>query len=209
MFCILSSVFPMDILFWSGGKDAYLALQLYRQEHPDRELRLLTTYEEGSEVVPYQQIPLSYIRKQASSLELTLIRVPLPAECPDEKYLQEVGKALTAQDIPAEHLIFGDWHLQEIRQWREEVFGAMGYDCLFPIWRKNIHELLPVLQLKSVKVEISAVRKEFQSFISIGETFDQPFVIQLQHLSEDIDPMGENGEFHTKVIFREADEGLI
>lgn len=201
----------MDILFWSGGKDAYLALQFYRQEHadPGEELRLLTTYDKETDVVPHQQIPISYIRKQAASLELDLIPVPLPSECPNERYLREVNEVLKAQDGPVEHLIFGDWHLQDIRRWREEVFGERGYDCLFPIWEKSIHELLPVLQFKPVEVKISAVQEDFQAFIRVGETFDQSFVVQLQHLPEEIDPMGERGEFHTKVIFRELDEGVV
>lgn len=198
----------MDILFWSGGKDAYLALQFYRQDYPDndRELRLLTTYEEETEVVPHQQIPLSHIRRQAASLELDLIRVPLPSACPNKKYLAEVNRALEAQSVPVGHLIFGDWHLRDIRRWREEAFGEMGYDCLFPIWEKSIHELLPVLQLNPVDVTISAVREEYQSFIRVGELFDQSFVVQLQHLPEEIDPMGEQGEFHTKVTFPELKE---
>lgn len=199
----------MDILFWSGGKDAYLALEFYRQEQYGQELRLLTTYDEETGVVPHQQIPLSYIRKQAASLELELIPVPLPAGCPNERYLRKIKEVLTALDVPVEHLIFGDWHLQDIRRWREEAFGELGYDCLFPIWEKSIHDLLPVLQFKPVDVKISAVQEEYQSFISVGETFDQSFVVQLQHLPEEIDPMGERGEFHTKVIFRGLDEQVV
>lgn len=196
----------MDILFWSGGKDAYLALHFYRQEHPGGELRLLTTYEDETGIIPHQQIELSHIRKQASSLGLYLIRVPLPPGCSNEIYLEKVGEVLATQEAPAERLVFGDWHLQDIRSWREEVFGAMGYECLFPIWRKDIHDLLPVLQFKPVEVKISAVQEKYQSLIRIGETFDQSFVVQLRHLPEDIDPMGENGEFHTKVFFKELEE---
>ena len=199
----------MDILFWSGGKDAYLALEFYRQEGYGQEFRLLTTYDEETGVVPHQRISLSYIRKQAASLELELIPVPLPAECPNERYLRKINEVLTALDVPVEHLIFGDWHLQDIRRWREEVFGEMGYECLFPIWEKSIHDLLPVLKFKPVDVEISSVQEKYQSFIRVGETFDQSFVVQLQHLPEEIDPMGEGGEFHTKVIFREPGERVV
>lgn len=195
----------MDILFWSGGKDAYLALQFYRKQYPDQEVRLLTTYEEATDIVPHQNIAISHIRKQAASLGLELIRVPLPADCPNDIYLERVEEALSEIDESIDHLIFGDWHLQDIRDWREQVFGDMGYDCLFPIWKQSIHHLLPVLQFKPVDVEISAVKEEYQSILKIGEPFDQALIIQLQHLPE-IDPMGENGEFHTKVIFRDLDE---
>lgn len=196
----------MDILFWSGGKDAYLALQFYRQSQPDTTLQLLTTYRATDEIVPHQQIELEYIKKQAASLALELITVSLPAECDNETYLKRVQEALENTDNSIEYLIFGDWYLEDIRQWREEVFSEMGYSCLFPIWKKSIHELLAILTINPIKVEISAVKKEFQSLIRVGEEFNQSFVTQLQHLNEDIDPMGEKGEFHTKVIFKEPDD---
>ncbi len=196
----------MDILFWSGGKDAYLALQFYRQSHTDSDIQLLTTYRETDEIVPHQQINLRDIKKQAASLGLELISVPLPPECPNDIYLDQLQKTFDNADKPIEHLIFGDWYLEDIRQWREKVFSELGYSCLFPIWKKSIHELLPVLTIKPIKIEISAVNKEFQSLIKVGEEFNQSFVTQLQHLNEDIDPMGENGEFHTKVIFKEPDK---
>lgn len=196
----------MDILFWSGGKDAYLALQFYRQERSDTEIRLLTTYNEETNIVPHQNIALSNIQKQADNLGLELITVPLPAKCPNPIYINKVGEALGGLNTNIDHLVFGDWHLEDIRKWREQIFGEIGYDCLFPIWEKGINELLPVLFFNPIDIEISAVAEEFQQYIRIGEAYNQPFVVQLQHLNKDIDPLGENGEFHTKLIFKDFQE---
>lgn len=196
----------MDILFWSGGKDAYLALHFYREFNPEATIQLLTTYDEEDEIVPHQNVRLEHIKKQAADLGLEITTVPLPPECPNDIYLERVEKALQDIDEPIDHLIFGDWYLQDIREWREKVFNRMGYDCLFPIWKKSIHDLLPVLLFEPVEIEISAVKEEFQDLIRVGETFDQSLVTQLQHLPDDIDPMGEKGEFHTKVIFKDPDE---
>lgn len=195
----------MNILFWSGGKDAYLALEFFRKNDPDAEIRLLTTYDETDEIVPHQQIKLKDIKKQAIDLGLELIAVPLPSDCPNEVYVDRLKEALGELNEPIERLIFGDLYINDIRQWREKVFGEMGYNCVFPIWKKSIHDLLPVLLLKPVEVKISAVKEEFQPLIRVGETYDQKFVTQLQHLPQNIDPMGENGEFHTRVIFYEVE----
>lgn len=191
----------MNIIFWSGGKDAYLALEFFRASHPNSDIKLLTTFDESNDIVPHQKIRLADIKKQAACLGLDLCTVPLPPDCPNDIYLERIENGLTGLDVPIEHLIFGDWHLEDIREWREKVFRKMGYKCLFPIWGESIHNLIPALLLKPVNIEISAVKKEFQSLIRVGERFDQTFVTQLQHFPEDIDPMGENGEFHTKVIF--------
>lgn len=197
----------MNILFWSGGKDAYLALHFYRESHPDTDLKLLTTFDEKDNLVPHQNIRMKDIKKQAAYLELDLITVPLPPECRNDIYLDRVRKTLKKEDRSVEHLIFGDWYLEDIRQWREKVFGEMGYNCLFPIWEKSIHELLPVLLLQPVEVKISAVKEEYQSILRVGEKYNQGLITQLSHL-DDIDPMGENGEFHTRVIFKDPDEEM-
>ena len=194
----------MHILFWSGGKDAYLALHFFRESHPKADLKLLTTYDESNDVVPHQNIPLSEIKEQADYLNLDLISVPLPSNCPNDIYLERIENALNKLEEPIDNLIFGDWYLEDIRQWRENVFNKMGYSCLFPIWKKDLNELLPILLLKPIEIKISAVEEDSQSLLKTGESYDQKLVMQLRRLSE-IDPMGENGEFHTKVIFKDPD----
>lgn len=192
----------MDILFWSGGKDAYLALEFYRRTTSSDSLKLLTSYRESDEKVPHQNIEIDHIKEQAKHLDLELIAVPLPDQCPNDQYLSKINEFLSKEDS-VDHLIFGDWHLQDIRQWREDSFGSMGYDCLFPIWKKSINKLLPVLILKPVEITISAVKKEYEKYIAVGETYDQRFVRQLP---EEIDPLGENGEFHTKLTFSSLED---
>lgn len=193
----------MDILFWSGGKDSYLALEFYRKNHPEAKIKLLTTFEDKSNRVPHQNIPVTKIKKQAKTLNLNLNLIPLPENCPNHIYLNQINKALANESEPIEHLIFGDWHLQDIRTWREKQFKTLGYKCLFPLWQKNSHELLPMLFLKSVEVRISAVAEEHKKFIKVGEIYDYRFVRQLP---PEIDPLGEYGEFHTEVIFKSWDE---
>lgn len=190
----------MDILFWSGGKDAYLALEFYRRKYPGHELKLLTTYSSKNEMVPHQKIPIDHIKCQAEALNLELITLPLPEECPNDLYIGKVNEVLRNQDEEIEYLIFGDWYLQDIRDWREQQFNSLGYTCLFPIWEKSIHTLLPVLLLKPVEVRISAIADEFTNYLRVGEIYNQQLV---QQLPKEIDPMGEKGEFHTKIIFKE------
>lgn len=197
----------MDILFWSGGKDSYLAYEFYKQDYAqDRTLKLLTTFEENSGVIPHQNIPMERIRKQAADLDMELIEVPLSKNCPNEQYLKSVQEALEKQEEPVERLIFGDWQLEDIREWREKQFGDMGYRCLFPIWKKSMHDLLPVLLLQPVKVKITAVKEEFQHLIGVGELYTQGFV---RTLPKEINPMGENGEFHTEIIFEDLSKKVV
>lgn len=196
----------MDILFWSGGKDSYLAYEFYQQEHETDSLKLLTTYEEESKFVPHQNIPVKDIKKQAAELGLEIILVPLPKDCPNDIYLSKLRKVLEKESKPVQRLVFGDWKLEDIRSWREQVFGDMGYECLFPIWQRSLHDLLPVLLFKPVKVEINSVQEKFKSYLRIGEEYNQRLIRQLP---PEIDPMGENGEFHTRVIFQDLTDEVM
>lgn len=193
----------MDILFWSGGKDAWLALQFYRKQYGSSSLKLLTTYNEENEIVPHQNIELDAIREQAKELKMDLITVPLPVNPPNEVYLDKVKEALSSCEETVQRLVFGDWHLQDIREWREAVFGKMGYDCLFPIWEKELDTLLAELLLKPVEIRISAVKEKYKKIIRLGELYNGRFIRQLP---DEIDPMGENGEFHTRLHFKSWDK---
>jgi len=195
----------MDILFWSGGKDSYLALEFHKQQ-TDHEIQLLTTYNRETNEVPFQGLSLETIKKQAATLKLDLITVPLPPNCPNEVYLDAIHKALQNLDEPVDTLVFGDWKNQDIRDWREREFKIMGYTCTFPIWQKSLHELLPVLLLKPVEVKISHVAPDYQKYLRVGEAYDQRLIRQLPSM---IDPMGENGEFHTEVIIHDLKDQVV
>lgn len=188
----------MDILFWSGGKDSYLAYQFYKKSYPDRSIVLLTTFNEKTETVPRQEIPIRTIKRQAERLNLSLYTVPLPPKSPNEIYLNRTDEALNQTRENVKRLIFGDWNMPDIQNWRKENFNNLGYECYFPLEEKGADELLAELDKQPVEVRISAVQKKFQPRIKRGELYDVNFIKQLP---ENVDPLGEKGEFHTEVIF--------
>ena len=187
---------PTGILFWSGGKDAYLALKQIRNQYST--LYLLVTYDEQSDTVPFQQIPVSHLRRQAGHLHLPLIEVPLPPQCPNDQYVEAIIRAL--RDVTPEQtdLIFGDLHIEDIKSWRESVFQPLGFTCRFPVWRVPYESLFNQLFEDNIVITITSVDKACQSRIEPGARFDRDFISQLP---ADIDAMGEHGEFHTRLDF--------
>jgi diphthamide synthase (EF-2-diphthine--ammonia ligase) len=123
----------------------------------------------------------------------------LPPSCPNAIYLKKIEEALNNQAESIGNLLFGDWGLQDIRVWREKQFNNRGYSCRFPIWHKNMDQLLQILAQEPVHVHISAVAEKYKNVIKIGELYDEQFI---KHLPDRINPMGEKGEFHTEVRFR-------
>ncbi|MFU8811866.1 MAG: ATP-binding protein [Balneolaceae bacterium] len=186
-----------DLLFWSGGKDAFLALLYYRDQFKT-DPALLTTYDEEREMVPHQEIPLPAIFRQAVALGLPLIPVPLAHPASNEVYLQAVETAIRTSPFRIQRLIFGDLHLQDIREWREQQFETMGFECLFPIWEKPYDELFDRLFSEPVSVRVQSVAEAYSDHLSVGDTLTRAY---LERLPDSIDRMGERGEFHTEVIF--------
>ncbi len=184
------------VLFWSGGKDAWLALQEIRDHYPD--LHLLVTYDETRGVVPIQEVPLAAIVKQADELGLPLISIPLPPASDNTTYIHTITTTLSQHQLNQSDLIFGDLHIREIRQWREDTFGREGYSCRFPIWEKPYELLFDRLFIPDISIEISSVDEPYREYLQPGMPFTRELISQLP---SHIDPMGENGEFHTLVRF--------
>ena len=186
-----------DLLFWSGGKDSFLALRFY-QDKSEEDPILLTTYDDESEHVPHQNIPIRRIQNQAMKLGLILYSVPLSYPSTNEQYLKTLSKSFEQLPFCIRHLIFGDLHLEDIRKWREEQFSEMDYKCRFPIWQKPYEELFDRLEEENVSIKVSGVMSEYDGYIKPGDLFTREYA---HSLPEHIDRMGEKGEFHTEVIF--------
>lgn len=186
----------ISILFWSGGKDSLLALRML--EKSTDSISLLTTYDEAENTVPVQAIPLRLIREQALYLGYMHTAIPLPFPCSNEVYLNRILSHLEKLPFKIDRLVFGDWHLEDIKKWRADVFGEKGYQCEFPIWQKEESELLDLLFREECKIVISAVDEKYLDIVQPGAEYNRTFI---KNLPSHIDPLGENGEFHTRIIF--------
>lgn len=190
---------PCDVLFWSGGKDSYLALREL-QRKGERQVVLLTTFTDATEIVAHQEITLADIRAQALALGLPLLLVPL---YPGASMVHRVAVALRtlARQRPIHRLVFGDLHLKSIREWREQELGPMaaerGISLHLPLWQRSYDDLLDDLSAAQVRVTVSAVdRSRVGDSVKVGEIYGPELVARLP---EGIDAFGERGEFHTLV----------
>lgn len=189
---------PVTVLFWSGGKDSFLALRALQRESAQPVL-LLTTYGASSRTVAHQELPIATIRGQAEALGLPLLEVPLVGD----DYLEAVASALHqlagTRSIAA--LAFGDLHLTLVREWRERNLGpvakALGARLSYPLWLTPYDALLADLEASGVAVQVCAVPEPIDG-VAVGDAFDAALVASLP---EGVDAFGENGEFHSVVVF--------
>ena len=167
---------------WSGGKDCAWAL---RDTGP-RVTHLITTFDESTGSVPIHNVPLTQIEQQAQALQRILIKVPLPQPCPNAVYVERFTKACAGFNA----IVFGDLFLAEIRAFRERSFP--GFRLEFPLWGRDTRLLAQKMISGGLRARITAASNPAW----VGRPFDLPF---LNELPPDVDPCGENGEFHTLV----------
>ncbi|KAG5183321.1 hypothetical protein JKP88DRAFT_317124 [Tribonema minus] len=199
---------PLNVLFWSGGKDSFLTLRALQAEQRDDpgapEVMLITTCDAVSGTVAFQNTNIRDVMDQAKALQVDLLAVPLKggeASTGAGPYVDAVMAALEPFKQRIRALCFGDLHLVDIRAWREATFTDT-YPCRFPLFNTPYAELKARLWAEAergtISVTVSAVRDDLleQGPLRIGAQYDAAFV---GALPQGVDEMGENGEFHTHV----------
>ena len=184
---------PADVLFWSGGKDSFLACRALLREQA-RPVVLLTTFDAASRTIAHQELRVELVIRQAEHLELPLLGVPLH---PGLAYEARIAEAVGL--IPAvARFVFGDLHLEHIREWRTGAFRELAASCgatlHFPIWQVPCEELMTDLEASGIVCEVSAVTDAALGALVPGQRFDRKAMMRLP---DGVDRFGENGEFHT------------
>jgi len=183
------------IVFWSGGKDSFLAYRALVREGRLSPV-LLTTFDARTRLIAHQEFLIDEVISQAEALGVSLIGVPLHS---GRDYVEQLVPVLDM--VPdCNILCFGDLHLEHIRQWREEAFAghertaAMSLE--FPLWKADYALLLEDLAASGAVCTISAITADLPG-IAIGNDYDADLIAKLP---ADVDTFGENGEFHTKIV---------
>jgi uncharacterized protein (TIGR00290 family) len=185
------------LLSWSSGKDSAWALQLLNQEHPGAVQALLTTVNEAVDRVAMHAVRREVLEAQARAAGLPLVVVPIPHPCPNEVYearMRDAVKAVVADGFT--HVAFGDLFLEDVRRYREERLAGSGLTPLFPVWGIATDVLARRMVASGIRARLACVDTRVLDARFVAREFDNTL---LDELPPDIDPCGENGEFHTCV----------
>jgi uncharacterized protein (TIGR00290 family) len=193
-------------LAWSSGKDSAWALHTVRQSAEFEVVALLTTVNETYSRVAMHAVRESLLEMQADAAALPLIKVPIPSACTNEIYEQAMSAAMTrARAEGVTHVIFGDLFLEDVRAYREKQLARCDVTPVFPLWGRDTQKLAEEMIPGRLSAYLTCVdpRKLDRSFA--GRKFDAKL---LRTLPTDVDPCGENGEFHSFVndgpMFKQA-----
>jgi uncharacterized protein (TIGR00290 family) len=187
------------VLFcWSGGKDSCLALHKLRREPGTEVVALVATVTENFDRVSMHGVRRELVERQAQALGLPLEIVWIPSACNNSIYEARMRQMLERyQRRSVGRVAFGDIFLEDLRAYREANLARIGMRGVFPIWQQPSGALVRefmALGYRAVTVCVDPRRLD-ASFA--GREIDEAF---LKRLPADVDPCGENGEFHSFVF---------
>lgn len=186
------------LLSWSSGKDSAWALHVLRQDPNIDVLGLFTSVNQKYGRVSMHATPLELLERQAESVGLPVHTIHLPDPCTNAKYntiMQQFIKDAIGKGI--EYMAFGDLFLEGIRKYREDQLQGTGISPLFPLWEMPTKELAEGMLKAKMEAFISSVDLKKLPERFVGQKWSRDFV---KGLPKDVDPCGENGEFHTVVV---------
>jgi uncharacterized protein (TIGR00290 family) len=138
------------------------------------------------------EVPFELIEEQSKSLQIPLRKLDVTEYT---NQMRNLAKNLIDRGV--EHLIFGDINLEDVRKFRDDIFSEYSITTHYPLWKKDTKELFTSMvrsgwRFTPICVETSKVDEDLLGSVLTEKT--------LALLPQDVDPCGENGEFHTFVI---------
>ncbi len=186
---------PKAWVSWSTGKDSAWALHTTRARGEVEVVALLTTVNIAHARVAMHAVRESLLEAQQEALGLPLVKVPIPSPCPNAVYEQAMECAMSRARLEGvTHVVFGDLFLRDIRKYREEKLAPTGITPLFPIWGLDTASLAREMVEAGLRAYITCVDPKKLDATFAGRIFDASLLLDLP---ADVDPCGENGEFHT------------
>ncbi|MCK5814770.1 MAG: diphthine--ammonia ligase [Flavobacteriaceae bacterium] len=183
------------IFNWSGGKDSSLALYHILKENKFDITELMTTVNSKFDRVSMHGVRKELLHQQGASIGLPIKEIRLPEMPSMLDYDNIMKKELaTLKNSGITHSIFGDIFLEDLRDYRVNKLKEVGLEAYFPLWKRDTTELVHEFIDLGFKTVVVCTKSELLGKEFTGRIIDKDF---LKDLPKNVDPCGENGEFHT------------
>ncbi|HHX8270076.1 Dph6-related ATP pyrophosphatase [Vibrio diabolicus] len=193
------------VISWSSGKDSTLTLERLNENPNYQVVGLYTTYV-GKEV-PFQATPLEVVQMQADLLALPLITIELPEVFPsNDIYQSTIVNALQSSGLNIEAVAFGDMFCNGIAEYRRSYIEPAGWECVFPLLGESSEKLAMEIIERDIQTMLITIDGSVLPPEWCGRWYDKALI---ESLPSQIDPCGENGEFHTLVTSSPSFQGHI
>ena len=185
------------IFNWSGGKDSSLSLY-YLLQSKEYDIRyLVTSVNSKFNRISMHGVRQELLRQQAESIGIPLHMVMVPEMPTMEIYndlMEQTLKRFKEEGI--DHSVFGDIFLEDLKKYREERLARVEMKGVFPIWKIPSQQLVREFIDLGFKAVLVCVDEKVLDRSFVGRSLDDAL---LKDLPSNVDPCGENGEYHSFV----------
>jgi len=186
------------VVSFSGGKDCALAMNRLLKEGKWEIDSLLTTVTDTFNRTSMHGVREEFLEKQADSLGVKLRKVRIPSHCSNEIYQQKMAEAVTQiKEDGIRYVMFGDIHLEDVKEYRKKMLEGTGLTPIFPIWGEKPNDLIREYLAEGFRTRLTCVDSEQLDPAFVGREIDQIFI---DDYPPNADICGENGEYHTFVF---------
>jgi uncharacterized protein (TIGR00290 family) len=186
------------LMSWSGGKDSCIALYEIQREQKYSVAELLTTITRDYDRISMHGVRRMLLERQAASLGLPLHEVFISKGATNEEYEMKIGEAFSLyRERGIDSIVFGDLFLEDIRAYREQFLARNKMRGLFPVWKRDTAAFIREFFALGFKAVVTCVDSKVLDKSFAGRLIDESF---LASLPAQVDPCGENGEFHSFVF---------
>lgn len=183
---------------WSSGKDSSLALYYILQQKEYGISKMITTVNKDYQRVSMHGLREELLDLQVKNLGFTLEKIKFPAQVSMSSYNEAMkNKVDQLVEEGFTHCVFGDIFLEDLRKYREDQLKIAGIQGVFPLWKRDTKELLLEFIELGFKAITVCVNAKYLDDTFCGRVLDKTFI---EDLPPNVDPCGENGEFHTFVF---------
>jgi uncharacterized protein (TIGR00290 family) len=184
------------LMSWSGGKDSCLALYEIQNQGEHQVAALLTTVTSDYDRISMHGVRRGLLAQQAASLGLPLHEVLITKAASNQEYEENFIEACALYpDIDV--IAFGDLFLEDIKIYRDQFLARHRLRGLYPVWLRDTREFIREFIALGFRAVTTCVDGDVLDSSFAGQLIDEEF---LSTLPPQIDPCGENGEFHTFVF---------
>ncbi|MEO9964607.1 MAG: diphthine--ammonia ligase [Reichenbachiella sp.] len=180
---------------WSGGKDSAMMLYHFMQERKYEIVELHTAVSTATNRVSMHGISKDLIQAQADSIGLPLNFIEIAPDSTNSKYekaLNTYYSDLKAQGIV--HIGFGDIFLEDLKAYRDSLLSNNGLTGIYPLWKRETSNLVHDFIEQKFKTVICCAKQSLFPESICGKVLTPEL---LGGFSDQVDPCGENGEFHS------------
>ena len=185
---------PKAIFCWSGGKDSAYCLHKVLAEKQYDVKYLLTTLNATFKRVSMHGIREELLDSQAQAIGIPLLKVWVSEGTNKEYELQMETVLLQARSEGIDNVIFGDIFLEDLRVYRENNLSKVGMKGVFPLWKMDTTTIIEDFIRQQFKTVICCTNDGYLGEEWAGREINNSFIEQLP---SNVDPCGENGEFHS------------